>query len=177
MSPSKYGSSGGKKPKAILCASPEEVCGPHKSDQKAALSRIGRASSPAPTSRARACRWQRNARPETVRLMPNRRPSRIDAASAAPIASDAAFAGLSNGHFVRGLQRMRPLGPQRARRDHESGLGALPFGAQHNTLDRLRACHGDRTPGKRGDYKRYASASGSAGKKSWPLLHIVWSRH
>jgi Transposase DDE domain group 1 len=29
----KYGASGGEKPKAILCASSEEMCGPHQSDQ------------------------------------------------------------------------------------------------------------------------------------------------
>jgi hypothetical protein len=40
----KYRSLGGEKPKAILCASSAEVCGPHQSDQKAALSRIGRAN-------------------------------------------------------------------------------------------------------------------------------------
>ena len=40
----KYGSSGGEKPKAILCASSKEVLQPHQSDQKTALSRIGRAS-------------------------------------------------------------------------------------------------------------------------------------
>ena len=39
----KYGSSGGEKPKAILCASSKEVLQPHQSDQKTALSRIGRA--------------------------------------------------------------------------------------------------------------------------------------
>src|SRR5664279_5860505 len=35
---------GGEKPKAILCASPDEICGLHQSDQKTAFSRIGRAN-------------------------------------------------------------------------------------------------------------------------------------
>jgi hypothetical protein len=32
-----------------------------------------------------------------------------------------------------------PLGPRRASRDHESGLDALPFGAEHSTLVSLNA--------------------------------------
>jgi hypothetical protein len=30
----KYRSTGGEKPKAILCASPDEICGLHQSDKK-----------------------------------------------------------------------------------------------------------------------------------------------
>jgi hypothetical protein len=71
---------------------------------------------------------------------------------------DAAFAGLSNGHLARGLQcrRRLPLGPQRASRDHESGWVHCHSEPSTAFLIDFRACHGDRTPGKRGDHKRYS---------------------